>query len=136
MAISRRKSRELALQILYQADFIKQSIKDALPFFIAHFNFHKELDEFTIDIVRGVDEYRSEIDRRISACSEHWALERMSPVDRNIIRIAVFEILRCDDIPSKVSINEAIELGKKFGTEKSAVFINGILDNIYHSQKQ
>jgi len=136
LSITRRKSRELALQILYHVDFIKQSIKDALPFFIAHFNFNRDLDEFTSFIVRGVDEYRLEIDSYISDCSEHWTLTRMSPVDRNIIRIAVFEILRCEDIPPKVSINEAIELGKKFGTEKSAVFINGILDKISHSQRK
>ena len=63
-------------------------------------------------------------------------MERISPVDRNILRIGIFEIIWCQDIPLKVSINEAIELGKKFGTEKSAIFINGILDKISHSEKQ
>jgi len=81
-------------------------------------------------VVRGVVERKGEIDRMIAGASEHWRLERMDRVDRNILRMGVFEIVYCDDIPYKVAINEAIELGKRFGSEDSGGFINGILDRI------
>ncbi|MBW1678679.1 MAG: transcription antitermination factor NusB, partial [Deltaproteobacteria bacterium] len=119
MPISRRKSRELALQILYQIDFTNQPAKIALPLFLTHFCPNKNLDDFITRIVRGIEEYRKEIDRLLREYSEHWTLERMSRVDRNILRMAIYEILWCPDIPLKVSINEAIELGKKFSNEKS-----------------
>jgi len=136
LPVSRRKARELALQVLYQIDFTKQSSKDALQLFHNHFYPDKEPNEYTNRIVQGVEAYREEIDRLLRKYSENWSLERMSPVDRNILRIAIFEILWCSDIPPKVSINEAIELGKKFSTEKSSPFINGILDKISHSEKK
>ena len=124
------------MQILYQIDFTKQLSKDALPLFLSHFYPQKNLGDFTARIVQGVEEYRKEIDRLLREYSEHWALGRMSRVDVNILRMAVFEILWCSDIPINVSINEAIELGKKFSTEKSGFFINGILDKIAHSAKK
>jgi N utilization substance protein B len=86
--------------------------------------------------VEGVIQYQNEIDQFIKRVSSHWKINRMSRVDRNIIRIAVFELLYCDDIPFKVSINEAVNLGKKYGTEESGAFINGILDSIHMFQKQ
>ena len=94
---------------------------------------------FAESLVQGVDSHRSEIDGLIVSASEHWRLERMSIVDRNILRIALYEMLYCADIPPKVSINEAIDLGKTFGTEESGAFINGILDHILpelHRQRQ
>lgn len=136
MTISRRKSRELALQVLFQIEFTKQPSKNALPLFFTYFCSKKNPDDFITHLVQGVEEHREEIDRLLRKYSEHWALERISLVDRNILRMAIFEILWCSDIPSKVSINEAIELGKKFGTEKSAAFINGILDKISHTEKR
>lgn len=81
-------------------------------------------------IIRGVHMHREEIDKLIASASEHWRIERMSVVDRNILRIALFEMLYCPDIPPKVSINEAVDLGKAFGTEESGAFINGILDHL------
>ena len=132
MALSRRKSRELALQVLYQVEFSKQPSKTALPLFFTYLVTKKSPDDFAALLVQGVEEHQTEIDKIIRDYSEHWSLERISPVDRNIIRIAIFEILWCPDVPPKVSINEAIELGKKFGTEKSASFINGILDRVAH----
>ncbi|MBN2468320.1 MAG: transcription antitermination factor NusB [Deltaproteobacteria bacterium] len=131
--VGRRKARELALQILYEVDLSKQSLPDVLSSFADHFHSRRALDEFTTRIVRGVTAHRDEIDRCLKECSENWTLGRMSAVDRNILRMAVFEILWCADIPRPVSINEAIELGKKFGNEKSAPFINGVLDKIGHS---
>ena len=75
-------------------------------------------------------DHRQEIDRLIESHSEHWRLDRISVIDRNILRIAIFELLYCDEIPPKVTLNEAIDLGKRFGSEESGSFINGILDRI------
>jgi len=86
---------------------------------------------FSIQLVCGVCEKKEELDQIISKASINWRIERMSRVDRNILRIAVYEILFMDDIPPKVSIDEAVELGKKYGTEESGAFVNGILDKIY-----
>ena len=85
---------------------------------------------FFLELVRGVINTRFNLDSIIERFSRNWKISRMSPVDRNIIRIAVYEIIYCSDIPSKVSINEAIDIGKKFGTEESGAFINGIIDSI------
>lgn len=87
-------------------------------------------DEFTKRIVLGVMEHRQEIDRLIEERSENWRLNRMTIIDRNILRIAIFELLYCGDIPPKVTLNEAIDLGKRYGSEESGSFINGILDRI------
>ena len=85
---------------------------------------------FLLELVRGVTGSRVLIDRLIEQFSRNWRLSRMSCVDRNIMRIAVYEMLYCRDIPAKVSINEAIDIGKKYGTEESGSFINGILDSV------
>jgi len=116
-------------------EFTSQRKKEVVPLFFTHLAPHKTIDAFTNRLVQGVGQHQGKIDQLLKAYSEHWALERISSVDRNILRIGIFEILWCNDIPPKVSINEAIELGKKFGTEKSASFINGILDKIAHSEK-
>lgn len=85
---------------------------------------------FFLKIVKGVIQGKPEIDSILERFSDNWKLSRMSCVDRNIMRVAVYELLYCHDIPSKVSINEAIDIGKKFGTRESGAFINGILDSI------
>jgi len=81
-------------------------------------------------LVLGVQEHRKEIDQLIKKYSEHWRLDRMTLIDRNILRMATFELLYCEEIPPKVTLNEAIDLGKRFGSEDSGSFINGILDRI------
>ncbi len=126
----RRRSREIALQILYQVDMTGDDIDKALELFWRNFKHREDVKPFTIELVKGVWNYRSDIDPLIEMASKNWKLSRMSSVDRNILRISVFEILHCDDIPYKVTINEAIDLGKKYGTEDSGAFINGILDFI------
>ena len=83
------------------------------------------------ELVRGVMALRNEIDQVIERFSNNWKINRMPCVDRNIIRIAVYELLNCNDIPPKVSINEAIDIGKKYGTKDSGAFINGILDSVH-----
>ncbi len=86
---------------------------------------------FFLDLVEGVSRYVDQIDAIIERFSSHWKIARMGGVDRNVIRVAVYELLCCSDIPPKVSINEAIDIGKKYGTEESGAFINGILDAIH-----
>jgi len=90
-----------------------------------------EAREFASELVEGTWAHREEIDQLISTCSENWSLERMARVDRNILRLAVYELLHGQGIPPKVALNEAIDLGKEFGSENSGSFINGILDALY-----
>ncbi len=126
----RRRSREFALQILFQLDITKEDPVKALNYSKEFFLKNNIYDDFTQKLVFGVCEHYQEIDNIIERFSENWRLDRMSVVDRNILRLAVFELLYCEDIPPKVTLNEAIDLGKKFGTEDSGAFINGILDRI------
>ena len=126
----RRKSREFALQVLYQLDITKQDAVKAMAQWKNHFSSKGERDEFVERIVFGVIEHCQDIDRLIAQYSENWRLDRMNLVDRNILRMATFELLYCEDIPPKVTMNEAIDLGKRYGSEDSGSFINGILDRI------
>lgn len=126
----RRRSREFALQVLYQLEITKQGALQAMVQLRENFSPGEEEDEFTKRIVLGVTEHRQEIDRLIEERSENWRLNRMTIIDRNILRIAIFELLYCGDIPPKVTLNEAIDLGKRYGSEESGSFINGILDRI------
>jgi N utilization substance protein B len=127
----RRKARESALQVLYQLNITKQEATTALTRFQEHFlSQGEEADDFSKRLVLGVLEHFSELDRLIERYSENWHLNRIDLIDRNILRIALFELLYCEEIPPKVTINEAIDLGKRFGSEESGSFINGILDRI------
>lgn len=90
----------------------------------------KKAHPFFAKIVEGVQLTQDEVDSVVERYSNNWKITRMSCVDRNVLRVAVFELLYCDDIPAKVSINEAIDVGKKYGTDESGAFINGILDSI------
>jgi len=126
----RRRSREFALQVLYQLEITKQDALRTIAQFQEHFSEGVERDDFVERLVLGVSEHRKEIDRLIEQYSENWRLDRMNTIDRNILRMAVFELLYCEDIPPKVTLNEAIDLGKRYGTDESGSFINGILDRI------
>ena len=127
---SRRRSREMAIQVLYQVDMAQSDLTEALRLFCEHFNAPESIRDFASDLARGAHEHREEVDTLIKRFSEHWRLERMPAVDRNILRLAIYELLYRPDIPAKVSINEAVDLGKKYGSEDSGSFINGILDRI------
>jgi transcription antitermination protein NusB len=128
---NRRKSRELAMQALFYMDMNPNGSKEtALEGFCTNFNPSKKARLFFLKLVNGVLQTKSELDSIIEKFSDHWKIGRMACVDRNILRIAVYELLYCGDIPSKVSINEAVDIGKRFGTEESGAFINGILDSI------
>ncbi|MDR3566699.1 MAG: transcription antitermination factor NusB [Syntrophobacteraceae bacterium] len=134
----RRKSREIALQMLYQLEMTLESPQDVVDSYIEMELSGKDGDTELCDAVRpfaehlltGVYLHRDELDNMITAASANWRLERMSIIDRNVLRIALFEMLHCREIPPKVSINEAIDLGKTFGSPDSGAFINGILDNL------
>ncbi len=129
-AAKRTKARERAVQALYQIDVAATDLDEALTRFWKSFEpVEREVMELTEGMVRGVARHRREIDDAIESVSTHWRLDRMAKVDRNVLRLAVFE-LRHGDTPVKVAINEAIELGKKFGSESSGAFINGVLDKI------
>jgi len=127
----RRKAREYALKILYMMD-IREEFNS---FLIENFEKdevekNKKIKDFAIEIIKGVIENMKEIDEIISKVSLNWNIKRMSYIDRNILRIATYEIMLREDIPSVVSINEAIEISKKYGDEDSPKFINGILHKI------
>ena len=129
---SRRKSREAALQALFLIEMNPQnSLEHSLKIFLENFPVKEGSRPFFLRLVEGVWGHKTEIDLLIQRHSENWRLERMSRVDCNILRIAVFELTHCDDIPPRVAINEAIDLGKHFGTDESGAFINGILDSIF-----
>ncbi len=130
----RRKSRELAMQALFYMDTGQYDTEEVLSLFCSNFNPSDSVRTFFDKIVSGVIQHKSDIDTVITENSKNWKLSRMSSVDRNIMRIAVYELLYCDDIPVKVSINEAIDIGKKYGTAESGAFINGILDSVYLAQ--
>jgi N utilization substance protein B len=126
----RSKSRECALQVLFQLNITKQEPITALSQFQEYFSRKGEVDDFAARLVLGVLEHRRELDRLIEQYSENWRLDRINIIERNILRMALFELLYCEEIPPKVSINEAIDLGKRYGSEDSGSFINGILDRI------
>ncbi len=127
---ARRKGREAALQVLYAMDTSGAGAEDALRAFWAHLAPSPEAEEFARVLVRGAAEHGPRIDETIRAVSHHWRLERMTRVDRNILRLATFELLALDDVPRRVTLNEAVELAKRFGSEGSAGFVNGVLDRI------
>ena len=127
----RRKAREIALQVLYEIDVLNIDVNEAVRLFWNNFDAPEESRNFSTLLIEGTWDKRDQIDILISSCSENWSLARMSRVDRNILRMAVYELLHCPDIPPKVTLNEAIDLGKLYGSENSGSFINGILDAIY-----
>ncbi len=133
----RRKSRELALQALYYFDMDGGPPDMLLDRFRTHFSdmISEKTEPFFLFLVKGATENRDEVDRRLDMSSKNWKLSRMPAVDRNIMRLAAFELLMCPDIPPSVSINEAVEIGKKFGARESAPFINGVLDRIRKTEK-
>jgi len=144
---NRRKAREASLQLLYEIDLGNKASEDVIGAFRVNadrllldtpdpgFNCD-EIKEFTSQITEGVWSNVHEIDRLIEMHSTHWKISRMALVDRNILRMAVFELLYCPDIPASVTINEAIEIAKKYGTEESGSFVNGVLDHIAKELKK
>lgn len=141
---TRRQARELALQFLYQYDSLKESssesedVEDLLVSFWDRneISIEEDTKEFSSVLVRGSCSNTPSIDKIITTYSQHWRLKRMSTIDRNILRVAIYELLYLSNIPAPVTINEAVELGKRFGTEESGSFINGILDKIKEAKEK
>jgi N utilization substance protein B len=127
---ARRKARELALQMLFQYDMAGNEPDMIITTFEDLQKSKPNTREFAVKIFRGTVDHIGELDDMIQAQAENWRLSRMAVVDRNIIRMSVYEFLHETDTPKLVIIDEAIEIGKKFGTQKSSQFINGILDGI------
>jgi N utilization substance protein B len=121
---NRRKGRELALQALYQIAITGDASAGAVDL----------AKEFARRLVSGVVSQTAELDQIIAECTENWKLPRLAKVDLEIIRIAAYELLFCPDIPTNVSLDEAIEIAKRFGSAESATFINGVLDHVAHSK--
>ncbi|GAW94168.1 transcription antitermination factor NusB [Calderihabitans maritimus] len=130
--MSRRVAREKALQILFQIDVGRANPEFATEYILEESTLEEQDAAFTRQVVKGTLENISTIDELIESHSQDWDLARLANVDRNILRLGVYELLYRDDIPPSVSINEAVELAKIFGTEESSKFVNGILDAIKH----
>jgi len=130
---NRRKGRELALQALYQIEMTGDASAAAVERFLGHFEGNAKAKEFARRLVSGVVSQQAEIDRLIERCTENWKLVRLAKVDLIILRMASYELMFCPDIPLNVSLDEAIEIGKRYGTADSATFINGVLDQVAES---
>lgn len=132
MTGSRRLSRELALQALFQHEFTKlATLKAGLESIRANFEAEGDVWAYAAELLEGIEKHASEIDAQIQKASAHWTLKRMALVDLNIMRVATFELkFTGGAVPHASAINEAIEISKKYGTEDSAAFVNGILDQI------
>ena len=125
----RTQARELALQLLYQLDLRGEEVVPDLLEHLASVP-DAEVRDFARELLQGYRERAQEIDRRIEEVARNWQLRRMAVIDRNILRLATYELLHRDDVPPLVAINEAIELAKKYSTKNSGPFVNGILDNL------
>lgn len=132
---ARRTGRERALQALYQLEMtpgtsVYEALSSAWAASTEEGKPDPEAVRFAQELVDGVQKHRDEVDQLIEKHSHNWRLDRMSRIDRNVLRLGVFELKYRPDIPKKVSINEAVELGKNFGTEESSAFVNGLLDRV------
>ena len=126
----RREARELALQLLYAMELNPIDIEEGLRLSRENSRASEGVRLFAEELVAGVMANRSAIDKKIRGQSKNWAISRMAKVDLNILRLALFELMFREDIPRNVTINEAIEVAKKFGSEESPAFINGMLDEM------
>ena len=131
----RTQARECVLQILYQCEMNDTSLEETFENYWQQNPGHgREIKTFAEDLVRGTFQYLSEINEVINRYAQNWELDRMAVIDRSILRFASYEILYRDDIPPKVTINEAVNIAKKYSQQDSGKFVNGILDKINHSE--
>lgn len=132
---NRRKSRELALQVLFQDEFqLGIDYEASLATYKEAFETEMETYDYAAFLLYGIKKHADNLDEKISASSSHWKIERMALIDRNILRLGAFELVHCaEDVPPQVAINESIELAKKYGSNESKGFVNGILDQILKS---
>jgi N utilization substance protein B len=128
--MSRRLARETALKILFQVDLGRIGVEEAIANTLASLGGEGEVLEFAAQLARGAAERRPEIDRLLGVFAVDWPVDRMATIDRNTLRLAVYELLLVPDIPASVTVNEAVELAKRYGDANSAKFVNGILGNL------
>jgi len=128
----RRSSRELALKFLYQFELNKGDLNEQIKLFLERNSSQEGVENFMKELVVSLIDKMEEVDGVIQKFSDHWVLDRMTVIDRNILRIGTCELLFNFPTPPKVVINEAIEIAKKYGNEDSPEFINGILDKVYN----
>ncbi len=126
----RTKAREIALWILFQKDLRGKSINDLLPLTKIPSNWDEKTISLFLELTKNLEKREQEIDKILGEIIEGWSLYRLAAVDRNILRLATYELLFLPEIPANVAINEAVELGKKYGTEESGKFINGVLGRL------
>lgn len=126
----RTLARELALQLMYQLDLRGVEVLDEVDGYLRQNSGDPEVLAFARGLLLGAWEQRTQIDARIEEVAKNWQLKRMAAIDRNILRLATYELLFRDDVPPLVTINEAIDIAKKYSTKNSGPFVNGILDNI------
>jgi transcription antitermination protein NusB len=132
----RSRAREIAIQVLYQSDVNPGQPDEVSRRFVeARLNRNTKLIRFAEDLLGGVRQHRQEIDSLLESTAQNWTLNRMPVTDRNILRLGAYEILYTET-PDRVAINEAIELAKRYGTEHSAQFVNGMLDRLMHARPQ
>ena len=127
---TRRKGREAALQMLYQIDTTGIAASHAVELYWTHLGGTRVGEDFANGLVLGCGREAERIDEIIRRVSQHWRIERMARVDRNILRLGTYELIAAPDVPRRVTINEAVELAKRFGNDTSAGFVNGVLDRI------
>jgi transcription antitermination factor NusB len=133
----RTQARECALQILYQYEMNPEPMPEILRKFWSQQDetFSEEIRSFAEKLALGTVEYQAEIDKVLERHADNWELARMAMIDRNIMRFATYELLYLADVPPKVTLNEAVNLAKKFSQEESGKFVNGVLDKINHTEK-
>ncbi len=129
---ARTKARKRALDVLFESEVRGLPLDGTLDERLAAQE--PPVKEYTVDLVRGVTEHRSRIDELLSSYSEGWSLERMPAVDRNVLRIGVFEVLYVDDVPDAVAVTEAINMVRDLSTDESPSFVNGVLGNIVRNK--
>ena len=130
----RTQARQSTLQILYQIEVARISPEEAIADYFLSNEYGPPHQEFTRSLVEGIASHQEELDKVISRYAKNWQISRMAVVDKNILRLGVYELMYTEDIPPKVTINEAVELAKKFGDLDSPKFINGILDSVFRKE--
>lgn len=128
----RRQGREAALKLLYALDLTRADVQDVVNAAWVQEIIPPNGRDFVMMLVTGVSDHREEIDTVIRTWSSHWSLARIGVVERNLLRLAIFELLFRPDIPPNVTINEAVEMAKRYGAEEAWVFVNGVLDRVKH----
>jgi len=135
MTGARRKARAIALQALYEIDSVGHEVQAVIAHLLAEERLSEENNAFVCELVNGVIQDKGKIDHNIQGFAPAWPIEQIPMIDRNILRLAIFEILFDNKVPVKVAINEAVELAKHFGSDNSAKFVNGVLGSVYSCQQ-